>query len=528
MFKPSKKVAAALGVATIAGTAGMFAVAPSASAATTTTSLNMTCSLDAIGLPPLTAEFPFTITAPDKTAPGSVAELTVDMGTTPVPAPLDVEAGVEFDVAFEGTLAGGATGATAIPGEAGTLGKLVGGEPITLPAFKAPFTVPANATGDVDVTITKLTLTAVVPIPCVVDTPAKFLTIGVDIPSNPEPTLQSTPGEVKPGGALTVSGANWPAGTPTVELCDASGAACDATKVTGALTVTDGALAGTATITEGVADGAYQLKVTSGDKSATSNVTVKAETSTGERAISLDPNHGEVGTTVTVTGENYTPGKTLFVLPVNSAQAPAGAISTPLVDAEGKFTTEVVVSDPDTVLIAASEDMAGELSAAAPFTVDVVGPPAQTLDQGVTATIGAGALTITQESGSVALSDVTLNGTDQAMTGALNTVTVKDYRASGTGWTLTGAVTDFTNGSGGTIAAEKFSWTPAVATEGEAPSVPVAGSAGPIGKEGATLASAPNADVTGGTFKADAGLSLAVPAYQAAGNYSGTLTLSLS
>ncbi|MGW1667162.1 beta-xylosidase, partial [Streptomyces microflavus] len=123
---------------------------------------------------------------------------------------------------------------------------------------------------------------------------------------------------------------------------------------------------------------------------------------------------------------------------------------------------------------------------------------------------------------------VTLNGTEQNMTGALNTVTVKDYRGGSTGWTLTGAVTDFSNGAGGTIAAEKFSWTPKITPGEGSPSQAVAGSTGPIGKTGATLASAPNADVTGGTFKADAGLSLAVPAYQAPGNYSATLTLSIS
>lgn len=529
MFKPSKKVAAALGMATIAGSAGLLALAPAANGATVTAKVNMSCTIAPAYGGDQTADFNFSIEVPEKTAPGSTANLTVTMGPTPVKAPLTVSMDIPFNVNFTGTASGGATGPLTITGVPGKIPGIVKNEPITLPTFDAAFPVPANATDDVVFDLTDMALTAVIGVPCTVNGPGTLVTVPVDVPSNPEPTLQSTPGEVKPGGAVTVTGANWPAGTPTVELCNASGAECDASKVAGALTVTDGALSGTATIAAGVADGAYQLKVTSGDKSATSNVSVKAETPTGERKVVATPNHGPVGTTTVVTGSGFSPNTPLYVVPANAAgEGDLDDLKQPTTDEAGEFSVEITVGKADTVLIAASEDIDGKLSAAADFTVDTVEPPAGTLKQDIGATIAAGALTITQESGSVALSDVTLNGTDQAMTGALNTVTVKDYRASGTGWTLTGAVTDFTNGSGGTIPAEKFSWTPAIAAEGEAPSVPVAGSAGPIGKAGATLASAPNAELTGGTFKADAALSLAVPAYQASGNYSGTLTLSIS
>ena len=67
---------------------------------------------------------------------------------------------------------------------------------------------------------------------------------------------------------------------------------------------------------------------------------------------------------------------------------------------------------------------------------------------------------------------------------------------------------------------------PAASPAGSAPCA--AGSAGPVGSGGATLASTPNGTLTGGEFTVDAGLSLDVPAYTAPGSYAGVLTLTLS
>jgi hypothetical protein len=534
MFKPSKKIAAALGVATIAGTAGMVAMAPTAQAAVQTATINMTCDLSGVPaeppLPPVTGDFTFSVEAPEKVTAGQNVTVKIDMGKTPVNSPVDIDPGFfKFSVAMDTTASGGATGPVVVTGEETDLPKLVLGEPIALPPFNASFTVPAGAKGDIDFSVNKMLLTAVIPIPCTVNGPAKLFSVKTDDPAPSDPTLATTPGEVKPGAAVTATGTNWPAGTPTAELCDSTGAACDPAKVTPVLTVTDGALSGTVTVNAGVADGSYQLKVKVGDKTASSPVSVKADVPANQRKAVATPNHGPVGTKTMVTGEGFTPNTSLYVVPVNAANAPdVGGLKNPKSDAEGKFSVEVTVGKPDTVLIAASEDTSGTKSAAAPFTVDGVEPPAGTLKQDVIGTITAGGLTISQEHGGIQLSDVTLNGTDQNMTGALNTVTVKDLRSGTTGWTLTGSATDFSNGAGGTIGADKFSWTPTVTKGDGSISEPVAGSAGPIGNTGATLASAPNAANTGGTFAADAGLSLAVPAYQAPGTYTGTLTLSIS
>nr|WP_272923901.1 WxL domain-containing protein [Streptomyces sp. SID3343] len=194
--------------------------------------------------------------------------------------------------------------------------------------------------------------------------------------------------------------------------------------------------------------------------------------------------------------------------------------------ADGSLTIPDLVVSKDSVT--AIKVIAGTDESTAvqkPFRVTI---PGRDLEQTVTGGVLPGTLTIAQEAAGIKLTDITVNGQAQNMTGALNPVTVKDYRGGATGWTLTGSVSDFTNGNGGKITGDKFTWTPRITNGEGSPSTAVAGSTGPIGT-GATLASAPPAATgTGGTFTADADLSLAVPAYQQIGTYSATLTLSIS
>ncbi|WP_406296827.1 hypothetical protein OG948_14515 [Embleya sp. NBC_00888] len=533
MFRPSRKIAATFGVAVVAGTAGLVVGAPTASAASVNPDL--TCTEPILHWNKSGRQtFDVSLTPDTGDAPGTV-QAKIDAGENPLRTDTPFN-NIGFVGQYTFTLSTGGEVTLTAPKFTANIGPTQGIDP---PEFTADLAIPQAAPGTrIDLTLKTFALDVYLAGQANKVTTATCQVTGnngvvasyrvADAPPL-DPTLTTTPGQVKPGGSLTVAGANWPEGTPVVELCDASGNACDPSKVTGALTVTDGALAGTATIGATVADGSYRLKVTVGDKSKTSNVTVKADVPSNPRKLTLNPTHGPVGTEVTVDGEGYTPGADVYVIPTNAAQQPdVPGLVMAKAGTDGKFTAKVKVNKADTTLIAASEDTTGTLSAGAPFTVDGGNPPVDTLEQDLTGKIAGGALTISQENGGIKLSDVTLNGTQQNMTGALNTVTVKDYRGGATGWTLTGAVTDFGNGAGGTIPADKFSWTPKVTPGEGSPSQAVAGSAGPIGKTGATLASAPNADVTGGTFAADAGLSLAVPAYQAPGNYSATLTLSIS
>lgn len=72
-----------------------------------------------------------------------------------------------------------------------------------------------------------------------------------------------------------------------------------------------------------------------------------------------------------------------------------------------------------------------------------------------------------------------------------------------------------------------FTWTPTCTTKPDSPSSCTAGSPGAVGKDGATLAHAPDGDLTGGEFTADAAVSLGIPKYTPVGDYAGTLTLTL-
>jgi hypothetical protein len=137
---------------------------------------------------------------------------------------------------------------------------------------------------------------------------------------------------------------------------------------------------------------------------------------------------------------------------------------------------------------------------------------------------------MSREPGEVDLSPVTLDGTEQAATGALRKVEVIDARGGTTGWSLTGTLTDFTAPAGTKIPAGKLTWTPNCAA-GPGASAVTQGSAGPLDTTtAATLCSAPggSGQIVGGTFTAGAGLRLTVPPATGAGRYTAVLTLTLS
>ncbi|GKQ37131.1 beta-xylosidase [Streptomyces sp. A012304] len=245
------------------------------------------------------------------------------------------------------------------------------------------------------------------------------------------------------------------------------------------------------------------------------------------RAISLGSASGGPGDTVTVTGSDFTPGATV-TLAGRAGAVQTADTATVTANAQGAISGSLVVNDRTTTGIVAYEGGAwsAEKGAGPVAYVVVDDTPVPDGSQKLTTTVKAGTLSMAQAGDAVRLSAVDF-GTGGASTGALQTVTVKDFRGGPAGWSLTGKVTDFT-GPGAKIAAGKLSWTPACATKAGSPSTCRAGSAGVVGAAGATLASAPDATLTGGEFTADARLSLDVPAFTPAGSYSGVLTLTLT
>jgi hypothetical protein len=348
-------------------------------------------------------------------------------------------------------------------------------------------------------------------------------TIEVAGTSVPDATVVPESPTVPAGGTTSVTGENWPEGTPSVDLCAADGTQCKRERIgVRTLAVANGRLTGTVGVNANVPQGEYKLRVKVGATEALVPLTVGTAV---PRTISLSASHGPVNSTVTVTGAGFASGQWIYAQALGEDDYDPGTTISYVESAQdGTFSMDVLVDyDRTTQIVAYLGDL--NTSARAPFKVDI---PGRDLTTEVVGAIHAGALTIGQEGAGVQLSSITIDGTEQHMTGAINAVTVKDHRAGVTGWTLTGSVTDFRNETGRTIPADNLSWAPVVTASAGSPSTAVAGAAGPVGA-GATLATAPGvATGTGGTFDARAALDLKVPAYQAGGTYAATLTLSIS
>ncbi|MFD8972289.1 MULTISPECIES: beta-xylosidase [Streptomyces] len=248
-------------------------------------------------------------------------------------------------------------------------------------------------------------------------------------------------------------------------------------------------------------------------------------TSPNTRTLQLDSASGDPGVRVTVTGAKFTPLAEVTVVG-RAGGAETADKMTVTTDSEGGFTARLKVNDAATTGVVAYEGAAWDPekgAGPAAYKVVVPNPPNS---QTITAAVTAGELSMSQAGDAVELTSVDF-GQGGAATGGLKTVTVKDFRGGPAGWSLTGKVTDFT-GPGGAIGAGNLSWTPACTAKAGSPSTCAAGSAGPVGSGGATLASTPNGTLTGGEFTVDAQLSLDVPAFTAPGSYAGVLTLTLS
>ncbi|MER7168892.1 HtaA domain-containing protein [Micromonospora sp. NPDC000207] len=152
-------------------------------------------------------------------------------------------------------------------------------------------------------------------------------------------------------------------------------------------------------------------------------------------------------------------------------------------------------------------------------------------DQQITATVKGGPLTLGVAGSTVALPAVS-NG--EVASGALNEATVSDLRGTNAGWSLVGQVSDFSSTGGGTIAADNLGWVPSAAAVQD----PLAGTSGVVtpgapanpgaGLGGARALCTSATGASNGTFTCGAQLNLGVPASAAAGDYSATLTLTLS
>jgi hypothetical protein len=195
-------------------------------------------------------------------------------------------------------------------------------------------------------------------------------------------------------------------------------------------------------------------------------------------------------------------------------------------------TTLPVGSNSITATFTPTDATKFKASTSSAQTVTVSGGAANT--ETLTVAVGSqtsGSLTLTVSNTPVSLSQPASNGTVLDGTGKLSAVTVSDSRLpSQPGWDLTGAVSDFNSGSN-TFSGADLGWTPQIATANAnkdvTPGAVVTAGTNPGLKGGAPLASAA-AGKGGGTTVLGAGLDLQIPFTTPAGNYSATLTVTLT
>lgn len=157
------------------------------------------------------------------------------------------------------------------------------------------------------------------------------------------------------------------------------------------------------------------------------------------------------------------------------------------------------------------------------------------LDQTLLQNVIGGDLSMTEAGAEVQMSDITLDGTTKASTGAINRITVIDNRGNpAAGWVLNVQLADdiVRQGSGGAnpsdvIEKNKLSsvTNTCAVTDGE-DAVVTSGATGDFG--GVITICSTLGPESGGTFTADVDLELIVPASANAGVYQGTLQFTLA
>lgn len=299
----------------------------------------------------------------------------------------------------------------------------------------------------------------------------------------------------------------------------------------------------------------------------------------GAATGSASPSSGGVGTNVAVTVSGLDPQGTAvtaqFENGTNSANAATGATGSTgtcgTVSSSGTVSCSIAVTSADTQgsnpIVIYQSDAGPTTTLKVPFTVTAISttcsidtsnnftsPSSCSIQQVITVTVSGNTtigLTISESSPNVTLSAITLNGTNQTATGALNTVLVNDSRGTLAGWSVVGQFSgEFQNatptgnandnvidvecsGSAGQVTVNGvcgFNWTPSVTAVTSRSSEITAGGATTTGLSTTTATPFCSAAAGGGGGETDcnAAVTLTIPAWVAAGTYSATLQITVS
>ncbi len=490
-----------------------------------------------------------TITAPDTGSTSSTVQVNISQ-----------PAGGSSPVAISGiTVSGTATvagdGATTTLPFSGSIGAVAANTPFPAISTNVPLTLPAsNATVTVTLPTTySLSVNAgsfgILSGTCTATTPTS---VSITVASQPTVTVSSVSGQTgtgnaRPGSTVNFTGTGFAAGaTVSASLVPtAGGTAIPLTTTPATITATGGAISGSAAIPGSVAAGAYALTFsdTSGDLPATAPLTILAAPS-----CAASPASGGAGTVTTVTCSSFDPGAAVTVQGVTSGgTATSDAAVSATANSTGAVSASYTVNATTTAGIKVTESSPESESATAPFAASANNCIADangatggscSIAQGATTTVNPGPLAMQQGGSQITLSNITLNGAPQTVTGSMNPVVVADFRGGTLGWTLNATATNFSGPHGGSIPASSLTVTPGCAPDpnglalGGVSSFPSTVSAGPVATMGSavTLCSTPAlgaGHVTGGIFDVTGNLSLALPAYLLADTYLNTITFSL-
>ncbi|HSA51698.1 MAG TPA: hypothetical protein VLH10_16505 [Yinghuangia sp.] len=394
MRKAKRRTAAFLGAVTIAGTAGLTALAPSAYAGTVT--MDAACKVPVIGDKNGPQEIKVDFDTTEGPA-GATVTATVDLGPPPITSPFALT-GAKAQSTLQLTMSGAATGQIDLAGPEVTL-DIPANVPIDPAPFTKTFVVPGGAAdGELKfvpkgtVNVTEVSGFGRQEAPCTFTPQSGSDGVVASFTVKPlapgEVTLTVTPGEVEPGGTVELGGSGWPAGTPTVELCAAADCAADRFASQTAAIAADGKLSGSAVLAGTVEPGSYTVKVTAGT-GAEAKVKEAALTVAEEQApvpaITLTPASGDVGAKTTIAGTGFPADQDVEIV---GLKADGSRTSDPPVekttDAQGAFSAEYTVGDKDTAKIKASS---GSASAEAAYTVNSDDPPPPSDPNGVEVTV---------------------------------------------------------------------------------------------------------------------------------------------
>jgi hypothetical protein len=505
-----------------------------------------TCNLT--GIAPQTQAGALTLTAPDSAAAGGTIQVSFSQPSGGTTAPLAISS-----ITISGTATVSNAGVSSLP-FSGSIGAVASGAVIPTVTATASLALPASG-GNVTVTLpTTYNLSIVLTGlgtesgPCTASSSAGVV---VSVQNQPTVTVSSISGQLgtgsaRPGATINFTGTNFAAGsTVGVSLVPSGGGAAVPLATSPAtLTATGGAISGSATVPSSVAAGAYALTFNddAGDLPTALPLTILDTAS-----CTVNPAGGGSGTVATVSCSNFDPGATVTVQGVAAdGSATSDAAVSATAGSSGSLTASYTVNAGATAGIKVTETTPGSVSAVAPFSASANGCIADqggatggscSISQGATTTVNAGPLAMQQAGAQINLSDVTLNGTPQTVTGSLNQITVADFRGSTAGWSLYATATSFTGSAGGSIPASSLTVTPGcgpdpagLAASGASsfPSTVTAGAEATMGPA-VSLCTTPSGStqVTGGVFDVTGDLSLALPAYLLAGTYTNTITFSL-